>query len=421
MADGGSTASSAFGVRPEETRLSLVNYFWLIEDRPMKTFWIMTAALAMNLFAALPGAAQYSARRDGDIVHLEDKRNQTVVSIITSVGNVAYEMKVKDQNVLYFPAGTPEAYKGGLSGIPFLGPWANRLDQPAFFANGKRYTFNPDLGNVRGNHPIHGFLSSASQWQVTEVNSNDHEAWVTSHLDFYKQPDWMAQFPFAHAIDMTYRLRDGVLEVNLKIHNLSAEAMPISVGFHPYYRLTDSPRDDWMVSIGARTQWILNADKIPTGETQPIEKFFPEPEHIRLRDYSLDHVFADLIRDANGRATMSVRGKTQRLDISFGPRYRAAVVYSPGANPQSIPAERGGLASATPPQGMANSGRGGGAANGGAGRGGGRGDPNFIALEPMAGITDAMNLAEKGLYKELQTLAPGETWSESFWIRPSGF
>jgi aldose 1-epimerase len=39
----------------------------------------------------------------------------------------------------------------------------------------------------------------------------------------------------------------------------------------------------------------------------------------------------------------------------------------------------------------------------------------------MTGITDAINLAHKGLYKGLQTIAPGATWQESFWIKPSGF
>ena len=45
----------------------------------------------------------------------------------------------------------------------------------------------------------------------------------------------------------------------------------------------------------------------------------------------------------------------------------------------------------------------------------------FIAFEPMVGITDSMNLAHKGLYKELQSIPPGGTWEESFWLRPTGF
>jgi aldose 1-epimerase len=39
----------------------------------------------------------------------------------------------------------------------------------------------------------------------------------------------------------------------------------------------------------------------------------------------------------------------------------------------------------------------------------------------MAGITDSMNLAQKGLYKDQQYIPPGQSWQESFWIKPSGF
>jgi len=51
----------------------------------------------------------------------------------------------------------------------------------------------------------------------------------------------------------------------------------------------------------------------------------------------------------------------------------------------------------------------------------GQQDRKFICIEPMAGITDAVNLAQKGRYSELQSIPAGGTWQESFWIRPSGF
>jgi aldose 1-epimerase len=172
--------------------------------------------------------------------------------------------------------------------------------------------------------------------------------------------------------------------------------MPVSIGFHPYYTLTDSPREDWTISLAAKKQWLLNKDKIPTGETAPIEQMFPDPNRIALKDYDLDHVFGDLSRDADDRALMRVKGKSQQLDILFGPKYNAAVVFSPKL----------GVAGAN------------GNVNGPARP---RQNPNFVAFEPMAGITDAMNLAHRGLYKELPMLAPKPVWQESFWIRPSGF
>jgi aldose 1-epimerase len=45
----------------------------------------------------------------------------------------------------------------------------------------------------------------------------------------------------------------------------------------------------------------------------------------------------------------------------------------------------------------------------------------FIAFEPMVGITNALNLAHKGVYKELQTVAPGGSWEESFWLTTKGY
>ena len=39
----------------------------------------------------------------------------------------------------------------------------------------------------------------------------------------------------------------------------------------------------------------------------------------------------------------------------------------------------------------------------------------------MSGITNAFNLNQVGLYPELQSIPPGQTWRESFWIRPIGF
>jgi aldose 1-epimerase len=151
-------------------------------------------------------------------------------------------------------------------------------------------------------------------------------------------------------------------------------------------------RDEWTIALGARTHWLLAPNKVPTGETQPIEAVLPNPQGAALKDHDLDHVFSDLVRDGSGRAVMTVKGKAQQLDVVVGPNYRAMVVYAPKPAPPS--AQPGG---APPP------------------------NRNFICFEPMAGITNAMNLAHKGLYKELQSVPPGGVWEESFWVRPRGF
>jgi len=340
----------------------------------------------------------YSARRRGDVVQLEDTKAQTTVSILPSVGDIAFEMNVKGQNVLHWPFPSTDAFKAkpSMAGIPFVGPWANRLDETAFYANGRKYAFDMQLGNVRGPIPIHGFMTTTDQWQVVEMNADARSAWVTSRLDFSRQPDWMKQWPFPHTIEMTHRLQDGVLEVQTKIINTGKDAMPVVIGFHPYFRLTDSRRDEWTLSVGARTRWLLAQTKIPTGETEPADRLFDRPG-TPLADYNIDDVFSDLVRDGSGRATTTIAGKSQRLSVQVGPNYKAIVIWAPNAADTG----RGSQRLTGPPNPLD------------------RGD--FICIEPMAGITDATNLAHKGIYKELQTVPAGGTWQESFWVRPERF
>jgi len=221
------------------------------------------SALAVVLAIASPAAAQYSARRNGDDIQLEDAKNKTLVTIKPSAGNLASEMKVNGQDVLR------------AQGIPVLAPWANRLDEQAFWANGKRYAFDMTLGNVNGAVPLHGFLQRTDQWQVVEMKQDGKSAWVTSRLDVYKHPEWMKQWPFAHTIEMTHRLQDGVLEVHTKITNMSADPMPVAIGFHPYYQLTDSLRADWTVTVPARRDGCSTTRNCPPAKRNPLRSFSP--------------------------------------------------------------------------------------------------------------------------------------------------
>jgi aldose 1-epimerase len=378
-------------------------------------------AIAALVVAFLPSPvmaqARYSAKQVGDVVQLRDTRTDTIVSVMTPLGN-AYEMVVMGQNVIRQTFASVDEFRArpGLNGIPLLAPFANRLDEQAFYANGKKYNFDMELGNVRGAIPIHGYLSAAKDWKLVEAKADAKAAWVTTKLDFYRNPQWMKQFPFAHTLEMTYRLEDGVLEVRTRIENLSVEPMPVAIGFHPYFQLTDSARENWTLSIAAKTRWLLADNKIPTGQTEPIEKFFPDPKAIALKDFDLDDVFGDLERDAQGRAVMSVKGKAQQLEVALGPKYRSIVLYSP--NPANARGGGGGRGRGTPPPSPAPSTT---PAPPLSGTSGTLSPRDFIAFEPMVGITDSMNLAQKGLYKELQSVPPGGTWQESFWIRPRGF
>jgi aldose 1-epimerase len=350
--------------------------------------------------------ARYTVRTEGDIVQLQDAREQITVSVLTPVSN-AYEMVVKGQDVIRKTWTSLDNLRKapGLNGIPLLWPFANRLDEQAFYANGRKYSFDMGLGNTgRGAVPIHGFLTNAKEWRVVEARADGNAAWVTSRLEFHRYPSYIKQFPFSHVLTMTYRLADGMLEVRTHIENLSSDPMPVAIGYHPYFQLTDSPRDAWTLSVPAKTHWRLDARLLPTGETEPITTVLPDPSRAALGTIALDDVFSDLERDGQGRATVTVRGRQQQFDVMVGPNYKALVLYAPlggGRGRRGGQAPADGQPGAAPPAPAP--------------------PPNWVAIEPMAGITNSMNLAEKGLYKELQSIPPGGVWQESFWLRPRGF
>jgi aldose 1-epimerase len=335
---------------------------------------------------------RYRAEQSGDLVHLHDTSSNTTVSVCTAFGNNAFAMRANGVEVLWRPFDALDEFRArgqGRGGIPFLAPWANRLDEPAFYANGQRFPCDMDIGNIPGPVPIHGLLMRTDRWQIVGLSADDEQSSLTSRLEFFRAPLWMKQFPFAHAIEMVHRVSDGVLEVRTRIENLSADPMPVAIGFHPYFTLSDCPRDEWTVAIGARKRWLLSNAKLPTGDTEAIERTFEHPCAVPLKDYDLDHVFSDLVRDDRGAAVMSVWGSRQRLDVELGPNFRAAVVYAPKRSPQ---VSEGALF-----------------------------NTDFICLEPMAGITNSLNLAHRGVYRDLQYIPPGDMWEEAFRIRASGF
>ena len=276
----------------------------------------MNATIALLLLPMASFAQNYKAEQvvdhDVPIVRLSDASHGVEVSIAPGIGNRAYEMKVHGKNILYFPFADVGDFqkRPRLSGIPFLAPWADLLNEPAFWANGKKYVFNMELGNVRGNMPSHGFLVTSPLWKVTQVAADARSAHVTSRLEFWKYPDLMAQWPFAHEYEMTYSLSDGELEVKTTIVNLSTDAMPVVIGYHSFFQIPDVPRDEWTAHYPARIHVIPGDHNIPTGEMRPLDV----PNPLALKGRTLDDGFTDLERDKDGRAHFWIEAGGKKVE-----------------------------------------------------------------------------------------------------------
>jgi len=327
--------------------------------------------------------SNYTAEKktlDGvEVVVLRDAARAAEVRVVPSVGNNSYEMTVHGKRVFWSPFETVAqvAARPVHLGNPLLWPWANRIEGLGYWANGKKYALQPELKNFQmspPNAPIHGLITYSKLWKVTGLGGDQKSAWVTSRLEFWREPELMAQFPFAHVIEMTYRLAEGTLAVETRIENLSSAVMPVSLGYHPYFVLHDAPRDQWKVTLPAEEKFLLSPRLIPTGEK--VANPYAQPQG--LEGLALDDVFGKLKRDADGYARFVVEGVKESITVEYGPKYTVAVVYAPK----------------------------------------GRG---FVCFEPMTGPTNAFNAAHDGWYTELQSIQPGGVWTETFRVVPKGF
>ena len=296
-------------------------------------------------------------RRSATWSNSRTRETHTLVSIVPVGRQHRVRDDVNGQDVLRWPYASIDEFKArpSLSGIPLLAPWANRLDEQAFYANGKRYAFDMALGNVRGAIPIHGFLQTTDRWQVVDIERRraigvgDEPARVLSPPGVDE-----AVAVRAHHRDHASSARAACSKSPSRSQTSSAEPMPVAIGFHPYFQLTDSTRDDWTIAVGARTRLAARRQQAPDRGTRADRTAVSEPERRRRSGtHDLDDVFGDLVRDGQGRATMSVTGKRSGSTSRWDQTIESVVIYAPAW------------------------------------------DGTFICFEPMAAITNALNLAHE--------------------------
>jgi len=156
-------------------------------------------------------------------------------------------------------------------GIPFLHPWANRLDRFAYEAHAHRVVLDRDSPLLLlDDHglPIHGVLTASRRWVVREVAADGDRARLVSSLDFDRS-ELLEAFPFPHRVEMAVEVSGGAVQVRTTLTATGSERVPVAFGFHPYFRLPGLPRARWEVGFPVHERLPLDLDMVPTGATEP--------------------------------------------------------------------------------------------------------------------------------------------------------
>jgi aldose 1-epimerase len=203
-------------------------------------------------------------------------------------------------------------------GIPFLYPWANRLAAFDYSAFGKQVTLDPDSPLLEldpNGLPIHGLLRRWFEWEL-EVRPDA----LSASLDFGSKAELTDGFPFPHRLRLDVSLSDSELAVATTVSADRDSPVPVSFGFHPYFRLPGAPRSEWLIELPVRERLVLDENMIPTGERHPAGDLDGP-----LGDRSFDDGYAgvDLAR------AFALAAGDRRIEVRFDERFPFAQVYTP--------------------------------------------------------------------------------------------
>ena len=97
-----------------------------------------------------------------------------------------------------------------------------------------------------------------------------------------------------------------------EVTNVGNSDLPVHFAFHPYFH-PDGPREEWKLTIGAQKHWIVTHQLIPTGETEPTDKFLPGvTKGVALDKTFIDDGFSDFARDSKGLGHVVIQGRVRR-------------------------------------------------------------------------------------------------------------
>lgn len=283
-----------------------------------------------------------------DIVTLRDPASSVAAQFVPEAGMIGTSLSDAGVELLGQRRGL-DAYlsAGKTMGIPILYPWANRLGANTYTAQDVTVTLTPGQNRVRADPnglPIHGVLAAYPGWRVTAETANE----LTAEVDFGADPQLLESFPYPHVLDVAVRLAERTLTVRATVTATGDRTVPLCFGFHPYLRLPEVARADWVIETPPLRHLGLDDRGLPTGETseQPAKSE-------SLGDKGFDDAY-DQVSDG---AVFAVSGGGRRLEVHFEHGYSATQIFAPPSEdlvcfePMAAPTDalrRGGYRCARP-------------------------------------------------------------------------
>jgi aldose 1-epimerase len=243
-------------------------------------------------------------------------------TFLPGCGALGVSLRHRGQEHLSLHGGLDAFVGGHTTGLPLLAPWANRLGAQRY-RSGRTWV---DLADQPGLHrdprglPMHGTMVGPWPWQVTRIEAGGASATLGLRFRYGDHPDLLAAFPFPHDLEVEATVTADGLAVATTVRATGRRGVPVSFGWHPYYRLPGVRRGDLAVELPARHRLVLDERQIPTGaEVREVAATVP---------LAGGRTFDDGYRLGRTR-WLALVGGGRRLSVELDRSYPYAQVYAP--------------------------------------------------------------------------------------------
>ncbi len=248
-----------------------------------------------------------------------------------------------------------------------LAPWPNRIRDGHYTFEGQPYQLaltEPDRHNA-----IHG-LTNWSRWRAAEKTADS----VTLEFDLPPQ----IGYPWSLTLRTRWTVGADGLRCDQEVTNTSGANAPWGYSVHPYLQLTGVAVEDILLKVPGKTRVLADSRLLPIGAVKVAGTEYDYSEPRRIGDAVLDTTFGDLDYhpDGGSAVTISAPGSLAQVEVWGDANFKWWQVFTG----DTLHGER---------------------------------FRRSVAIEPMTCPPDAFRSG-----RDLLVLAPGQTWSASWGIKP---
>ena len=229
---------------------------------------------------------------------LTDEKSQSQLEVLPKRGGIITKWRINGQEVFYLDEErfkNPEMSIRG--GNPILFPICGNLPDDSYTLNDQQFTLKQ-----------HGFARNLP-WSVSEEITVDN---VCLKLTLDSNEQTKKVYPFEFQVNFTYQLHGNTLTILQEFTNKSSEAMPFSVGFHPYFLTHDK----------SQLEFDIPSIEFQEKDSQKIHAFNGN------FDFSSDEIDVAFNKLSAKSATVTDKGRNLKMTLEYDDNFSTLVFWT---------------------------------------------------------------------------------------------